>query len=459
MNFFFKTIFGTWGIYQCFLLCVTHRFFVNFDQHQTYISGCSYDLTRMSTYCATLVPRVIDGEIVYTNFATSGKKAPGMPRARNPPSQKLVDRRKLVVDNFNAYINTGVLVGDVKIITSGMKAKNKKNFQEKFECKHACPNIKNGDTTDEQSYGINWKALNPSNDYIFSCDRHNDSMYSAECNTLMFSCHSACPFTRFKETVAFSLPWTNPVLFHSSGSDSNMQISISDHTDTTWHRFWRAVHLKSTAEYSPTEMDRYKIKTSFARIRYMFALNAVLNYIAVDGKEVDCEVNMYIRLNGDKFKSAATFLQQRDNTWRREVVEIDYFDRLFNEGMNMGNVSAVLREENKILSLAHKQSICCETIRNIYQLYGLTKTAQKSANDFHLEPKRYHQPTLGSSIINNMYSLSPATDPGKLLFDTQHETKKAAQTLMSIREFPFTSHDDSETEHAVDMLMALSKHR
>jgi hypothetical protein len=340
-----------------------------------------------------------------------------------------------------------------------MKAKNKRIFQEKFACKHCCPNITDADKIDAQSYGINWKTLDPSHDYVFGCDRHNDSIDEPECNTLMFSCHSACPFTRFKENVQFSLPWTNPVLFHSSGSDSNMQISISDHTDTTWHRFWRAVSLNTTAEYDPTEMDRYKLKTSFARFRYMFALNAVLNFVVIEGKEVDCEVNMYIRLNGDKFKRAAKFLHQIENKWRRNDVDIDYFDRLFTEGVNMANVSCVLREEYRILSLAQQQSISGETIRNIYQMYGLTKTAQKSLDEFRAEPKtlsyNVKESIPGSSIVNNMYSLSPE----KVVVDKQREAQEAAQILMSIRNVPFTSHDDLETEHAVDMLMALSKPR
>jgi len=73
-----------------------------------------------------------------------------------------------------------------------------------------------------------------------------------------------------------------------------MKTSISDHTNTAWHHFWRAVSLDSWKEYTVIEMGRWRIKNSFARLRYVCAVNVVLNYVAMDGKEADCEVNMYI---------------------------------------------------------------------------------------------------------------------------------------------------------------------
>jgi hypothetical protein len=124
----------------------------------------------------------------------------------------------------------------------------------------------------------------------------------------------------------------------------------------------------------------------------------------------------------------------------------------------MNNVSVVLREEMRVLSIAHSHLFMGDTIRKIYQMYGLTTTAQKCLEDFNREPKCRNRPNTGSSIVNHMYSLDPPTKVSTHS-DTERETQQAVQTLMSFGDYPFTSHDDSETENAVDMLMALSKHR
>ena len=144
---------------------------------------------------------------IYTNFKPPGKKALGMPKVRKIPSSITSQRIQNKDTNFKAYMDTGVLIGDVKTITAEMKVNNKRIFQQKFACKHTC----DADTEDTRSFGINWRGLNPANDYIFGCDKHCISMHEAECNTLMFSCHSADSKKTFRllfsgQTLSFFIP-------------------------------------------------------------------------------------------------------------------------------------------------------------------------------------------------------------------------------------------------------------
>jgi len=178
-----------------------------------YISSYDYLFANMNTYAVTLKPYLIDGETKYTNFKPPSKNVFGMPKARKNASSISSKPMQDTDASFQAYMDTGVLVGDVKTITGDMKAKDKRIFQQKFDCKHTC----GADTEDKRSYGIDWRGLNPANDYVFGCDKHCNTTHEAECKTLMFSCHSTCPFTRFKKNIPITLPWTNPVLFHSSG--------------------------------------------------------------------------------------------------------------------------------------------------------------------------------------------------------------------------------------------------
>jgi len=347
-----------------------------------------------------------------------------------PKARKNTQRIQNTDTNFQAYMNTGVLIGDVKTITADMKAKNKGIFQQRFACNHLC----DAHTKDTNSYGIDWRGLNPANDYVFGCDKHCNSTHEAECNTLMFSCHSTCPFTRFEKNISLALPWTNPVLFHSSGSDSNMKKSISDHTSTTWHHFWRAVSLDSWNEYAVTDMDRFRIKTSFTKLRYVCAINAVLNYVSVDDENFDCEVNMYIRLNGEKFKKAAKFLQKSDNKWRTQGIAANHFDQL----LNVGNVKNLLSDELRVLSLAMSGTTSTETIKLIYKMYGLTTTAQKNVED-------------STPIHNHMYTIGQYPSQ----FDTQQKIKQEAQLLNSLRTMPYNLNVDPEIDSAANILLRM----
>ena len=394
-----------------------------------YISSDNYLLTNMSTYAVTLRPYQINGETIYSNCKPPSKTALGMPKAR-----KNTQRIQNTDTNFQAYMNTGVLIGDVKTITADMKAKNKGIFQQRFACNHLC----DAHTKDTNSYGIDWRGLNPANDYVFGCDKHCNSTHEAECNTLMFSCHSTCPFTRFEKNISLALPWTNPVLFHSSGSDSNMKKSISDHTSTTWHHFWRAVSLDSWNEYAVTDMDRFRIKTSFAKLRYVCAINAVLNYVSVDDENFDCEVNMYIRLNGEKFKKAAKFLQKSDNKWRTQGIAANHFDQL----LNVGNVKNLLSDELRVLSLAMSGTTSTETIKLIYKMYGLTTTAQKNVEDSSFQRPPIH---------NHMYTIGQYPSQ----FDTQQKIKQEAQLLNSLRTMPYNLNVDPEIDSAANILLRM----
>jgi len=401
----------------------------------------------MSDYAVTLQPHRINGETVYTNFNPPSKNAFGMPKARKNANSIPSERNKNIDTNFKAYMDTGVLIGNVKNITAEMKAKDTKIFQQKFACKHTCV----ADTEDTKSYGIDWRGLNPANDYIFGCDKHCNSAHKAECNTLMFSCHSTCPFTRFEKNISLTLPWTNPVLFHSSGSDSNMRISISDHTHTTWHHFWRAVSLDSWNEYAVLEMDRWRIKNSFAKLRYVCAINAVLNYVAVDGKEVDCEVNMYIRLNGEKFKRAAKFLQRHDNEWRTAGIAVDHFEQLLTDSKNVANVTRLLADEYTVLSSVLSQTTSLDTVQHIYQMYGLTKTAQKNVDDSNLQ-----RPAKKAPIHNHMYSLDQYPSSNQAQLDIQQKFQEEAQLLNSLRTMPYRFDMDPEINSAANVLLRMN---
>jgi len=415
------------------------------ERHEMYISSYDYLFTNMSEYAVTLQPYRINGETIYTNFKPPPKNAFGMPKARKPTSSIPLQRDA----NFQAYMDTGVLIGDVKTITGEMKAKDKRIFQKKFTCKHIC----DAHTEDTKSYGIDWKGLNPANDYVFACDKHCHSMHAAECDTLMFSCHSSCPFTRFEENISLTLPWTNPVLFHSRGSDSNMRISISDHTNTTWHRFWRAVHLNSWEEYTVLETDRFKIKNSFARLRYVCAINAVLNHVSVDDKEVNCEVNMYIRSNAEKFRKAAKFLQRSDNEWRTKGIAIDHFDQLLTDSVQIANVTRLLKDEYEVLHSAMSGTTSADTIRNIYQMYGLTKTAKANVDNANIKLRAKKPP-----IENHMYSLGQYPSSAQAQFDTQQQFLQEAQLLNSLRTMPYSFNVDPEIDSAADVLLRM-KHQ
>jgi len=145
-----------------------------------------------------------------------------------------------------------------------------------------------------------------------------------------------------------------------------MKISISDHTNITWHYFWRAVSLDSWKEYAVIEADRTEIKNSFAKLRYVCAINSVLNHVSVGDREVDCEVNMYIRLNGEKFRKAAKFSRRSDNEWRTKGIAVDHFDQLMTAGINFDNIDHLLTDEFTVLSLAMSGTTSIETIKKIF---------------------------------------------------------------------------------------------
>ena len=397
-------------------------------------------------YAVTLKPYLIDGQIKYTNFEPPSKSAFGMPKARKNASSISSKPIQDTDANFRAYMDTGLLVGDVKTITSEMKARDKRVFTKKFGCKHTC----GADTEDTQSYGIDWRGLNPGNDYVFGCDKHCNTKNEGECKTLMFSSHSTCPFTRFDKVISLAVPWTNPVLFHSSGSDSNMKIAISDHTNTTWYRFWRAVSLDSWNEHAVIEADRNKIKNSFAKLRYVFAINAVLNHVSVGDRELDCEVNMYIRLNGDKFRKAAKFLQRSDNEWRARGISADHFDQLSTPGTDYNIIKRLINDERNVLTMAASGTTSLETIKNIYQMYGLTLTAKENLYDSH-----HKRPLQKPPIENHMYSMGKYPYYDQVQYETQQKHLQQAQLLNSLRTVPYSSYVDPEIDSAANMLLRM----
>ena len=400
-------------------------------------------------YAVTLKPYLIDGQIKYTNFEPPSKHAFGMPKSRKNTSSISSKPIKDTDADFRAYMDTGLLVGDVKTITSEMKARDRKIFTKKFFCKHTCGT----DTEDKRSYGIDWRGLNTENDYVFGCDKHCNTKNEGECKTLMFSSHSTCPFTRFDKTISLAVPWTNPVLFNSSGSESNMKIAIADHTNTTWYRFWRAVRLDSWKNYAVTEADRNKIKNAFAKLRYVFAINAVLNHVSVGDKEVDCEVNMYIRLNGDKFRKAADFLQQTDNEWRAKGIAPDHFDQLWTSGIDFDIINRLIDDERKVLTMAASATTSFETIKNIYQMYGLTTTAEKNVKD-----SPYQRPSQKPPIENHMFSMGQYPSSAQVQYETQQKHLQQAQLLNSLRTVPYSSYVDPEINSAADVLLSM-RHR
>ena len=103
--------------------------------------------------------------------------------------------------------------------------------------------------------------------------------------------------------------------------------------------------------------------------------------MSVDDKEVDCEVNMYIRLNGEKFRKAAKFLQRSDNEWRTKGIAVDHFDQLLTDSINAANIICLLMDEFIVLSSAMSGTTSMETIQNIYQMCGLTTTARKNVDE------------------------------------------------------------------------------
>ena len=403
----------------------------------------------MSTFAVTLKPYLIDGVIKYTNFEPTSKNGFGMPKPGKKESGISSKRVKDTDSIFKAYMDNGLLVGDVKTITNELKSRDAKIFTSKFDCKHTC----SADTEDKRSYGIDWRGLNPENDYVFACDKHCNTNNKGGCKTLMFSSHSTCPFTRFDKVISLEVPWTNPILFNSSGSESNMKIAISNHTDTTWYRFWRAVSLDNWNEHAVIEADRIKIKNSFARLRYVFAINAVLNHVSKDNKEVDCEVNMYIRLNGEKFRKAAKFLQRHDNEWREKGITADHFDRVCTPGIKSDIIQRLLDDEDKVLTLATSGTTSLETIMNIYQLYGLTTTASRNVHDF-----RSNLKSKGRPIQNHMYSMGEYPSSDRAQFDTQQKHLHEEQLSNSLITVPYSSYVDPEINSAADVLLSM-RHR
>jgi len=71
----------------------------------------------------------------------------------------------------------------------------------------------------------------------------------------------------------------------------------------------------------------------------------------VNNKEVDCGVNMYIRLNGDFLKG---LLHSGSSHWHALGTGVGHFDHPFRGHTKMGNMTSLQREECRVLTLMHR---------------------------------------------------------------------------------------------------------